>query len=159
MRYLLPLLFLLALMAPSFAEVVLQKFEPADHTFSVTLPGKARVVSEEEDRFLWGSDDGSKSFLFGYSLLSRAEGLPEEALRVGLGQFLTSYLQSAKIKERSRTPITYLGHPGIDGVGAANYGASWIRVVAAGPRIYVLASDGTVEVEHQSFADSLTLQN
>lgn len=158
MKHLLPLFCLLALIVPSFAEVALQAFEPTDHSFTVKLPGKARVVSEEENRFLWGTDDGSKSFLFGYSLLPRAEGLPEEALRAGLGQFLTSYLQSAKIKERSRTPITYLGHPGIDGVGTANYGASWIRVVAVGPRIYVLTSDGTMEAEHQAFADSFTLK-
>ncbi len=157
MRHLL-LLCLLFLAVPCSAEPTLQKFEPADGSFSVTLPGKARVVSEEENRFLWGSDDGTKSFLFGYSLAPGAESLPEPALRKGLEQFLTSYQKSAGIKEHSRTPITYLGHPGIDGVGTANYGASWIRVVAVGPRLYVLTSDGTQEAEHRAYADSLTLK-
>jgi hypothetical protein len=157
MRFLLLFLCLLTLAGPASTDEALKTFEPDDHTFSVSLPGRARVVSAEENRFLWGIDDGSRSFLFGYSLLPRAEGLEEKSLRAGLQQFLTSYLASAKIQEKGRTPITYLGHPGIDGQGSASYGASWIRVVAVGPRIYVLTSDGTTQETHQAFADSLKL--
>ena len=156
MKYLSLCLLLLWLIAPTQAEP--RPFTPADRSFRITVPGRVQSVEQEDDRFIWGSDDGRCSYLFGYSVIARAASMPESELRPALGQFLTNYESNAKVSERSRTPLTLSGHVGLDAAGVGIYGDSWVRVLAVGPRIYILATDGTSAKEHRTFCDSFKLR-
>ena len=156
MRWL--LLFCLLLSGLGLAKTEeIRLFQPADRTFRVFVPGNPRSISQDSNKFLWGVDDGRTSYVFGYTVLPRAAGMEEEDLRAGLGQYATGYLRNAQVREKSRTPVKVGAHVGLDVRGTASYGDSWVRILAVGPRIYVLASDGTTEAETTRYWTSFKL--